>query len=68
MSFSLEPSVTSATTLFDPESGMAMKSDYSGEQQLSMDMNVPDEATGEMIEFGVSMTIAQTIGYDLVEA
>jgi hypothetical protein len=66
--FSMAPSLTNATTWFDAAGGVALKSDYVGDQSLVMDINVPDEETGDMIAFGLQMDISQTIGYRLVDS
>jgi hypothetical protein len=66
--FSLAPSVTNAVTWFDPADGLARKSDYTGQQSLVMDINVPDDETGEMVAFGIEMDISQSIGYRLVDS
>ena len=66
--FSMAPSVTNATTWFDVAGGLARKSDYTGDQSLVMDINVPDDETGDMIAFGLEMNISQTIGYRLVDS
>ncbi|MCI0544723.1 MAG: hypothetical protein L0Z49_09820 [Actinobacteria bacterium] len=66
--FTMDPSVSHSTTWFDHEAGLARRSDYAGDQVLAMDINVPDEETGEMIEFGLSMTVSQSIGYRLVDS
>jgi hypothetical protein len=66
--FSVDESVGELTTWFDYEEGLARQADYANSSHLIMDVNVPDEATGDMVGFGVDMTIGQDITYRLVSA
>jgi hypothetical protein len=66
--FSVDPQVAEMTTWFDFEEGVARQTDYSNATHLVMDINVPDEATGELVEFAMDMTIAQDVTYRLVSA
>ena len=66
--FSVDESVGELTTWFDYEEGLARQADYANTSHLVMDVNVPDEATGDMVAFGVDMTIGQDISYRLVSA
>lgn len=66
--FSIDETVGDMTTWFDYEMGYARKVDYSMGTAMTMDINMPDEETGEMVQFGMAMTIEQTISYRLVDA
>ncbi|HEX6946566.1 MAG TPA: hypothetical protein VF246_04370 [Acidimicrobiia bacterium] len=66
--FHVDASETGMTTWFDPEAGMALRSEMSGENRMAMDANVPDEATGEMVAFTLDMKVSSDMTYRLVEA
>lgn len=64
----VDASVSTMTTWFDPDSGTSRMAQFSGANQMVMDMNIPDEDTGEMLSFGLVMKMSQTMGYRLVGA
>lgn len=64
--FSVDPQTAQMTTWFDFEDGLARQTDYSNATHLVMDINVPDEATGELVEFAMDMTITQDVTYRLM--
>jgi hypothetical protein len=66
--FSLAPSVATMTTWFDPSAGLARTSEFAGDNHFEMSINAPDEASGEMIAFGMVMEISQKVGYRLVDS
>lgn len=66
--FSVDESVGTMTSWFDPEVGLARRAEQSGSTHMVMDINIPDEATGEMVEFAMDMDIGQKITYRLVES
>jgi len=66
--FSIDETVNDLITWFDAEAGLARKADYSGGTHLVMDINMPDEESGEMIGFILDMTLDQSVGYRLLGA
>ena len=64
--FMVDPQVTETTTWFDPEAGLALEAELSGDTHLVMDMNIPDESTGELVEFALDMNIVQHVTYRLI--
>ena len=66
--FSIDESSSLATTWFDAEAGFARQAEHSGGTHLVMDLNMPDEETGEMSGVIVDMTVQQSVGYRLIEA
>jgi hypothetical protein len=66
--FLIAPSVSNMTTHFDAGAGRALGSEFSGSTQMDMDINVPDEESGEMISFGMSMDLSQVLTYRLVDS
>ena len=53
-------------TWFDAAAGIARQSETTSATNISMDMNVPDETTGEMAGFVMDMTLDQEITYRLL--
>ena len=66
--FVLDASESTMTTWFDPEAGISRMAEFSGSNRFAMDINMPDEDTGEMLAFGLEMTISQTMSHRLVGA
>ncbi len=64
--FMVDPQVMESTTWFDPEAGLALQSELSGDTHLVMDMNIPDESTGELVEFALDMSVGQHVTYRLI--
>lgn len=64
--FTVDPQVMESTTWFDSDAGLALQSELSGDTHLVMDMNIPDESTGEMVEFAMDMNIGQHVTYRLI--
>lgn len=64
--FSVDESVADSTTWFDIEAGVARISETSRATHMIFDMNVPDEATGELVEFAMDMDMASDVTYRLV--
>lgn len=67
-SFAVDESTTESTTWFDHAEGYSRKADYSGGMHMVVDINMPDETTGEMVEFGMEMTTDQSVSYRLLDA
>jgi hypothetical protein len=53
-------------TWFDVEAGLARQSETTSSTEISMDMNVPDETTAEMVGFVMDMSLDQDITYRLI--
>lgn len=64
--FIVDESVGDMTTWFDAEAGLARRAEADNTTHLKMDLNMPDETTGEMMGFVLDMGIDQTITYTLV--
>lgn len=62
----IDGSTADSTTLFDPEAGVAKQSSTTASTNIAMDMNIPDEETGEMVGFEMNMTLDQDITYRLI--
>jgi hypothetical protein len=54
-------------TWFDAAAGVARQSETTSATNIAMDMNVPDETTGEMVGFVMDMTLDQDISYRLID-
>ena len=65
---SIDETVADLTTWFDHEAGYARQAEYSSTAHMVFDINVPDEATGELVAFGMEMDMAQDVTYRLTEA
>lgn len=61
----VEPSTSESTTAFDPDEGVAIRSTVEGPSALSMEVALPDDATGEVQSFDVSLDVEQAITYAL---
>lgn len=66
--FVVDPSETNMTSWFDPEAGMTLQSRLVGDTHMMMDVNVPDDETGEMMAFTLDMSISQDMTYRLVDS
>jgi hypothetical protein len=53
-------------TWFDAEAGISRQSQAASSADISMDMNIPDEETGEMVGFVMDMSLDQDITYRLI--
>lgn len=61
-----EPAVAETTSRFDPETGLVVAAQVAARTSLSVDMKIPDEATGELASLQVDMDLDQRVTYDLV--
>ena len=52
---------------FDAEAGFARMAEFDSSTSIVMDLNMPDDETGEMIGFVMDMSIAQDITYKLTD-
>jgi hypothetical protein len=63
----IEPSVSEVTGWLDPERGTVIRSTRTGASRTSMEVALPDEVTGELERFDMSLGIDQTLDYRLEE-
>lgn len=63
---SFDESTGTSRSLFDPEAGLSRSSEVTSTSHFVFDINVPDETSGEMVEFGIDMTMSQELTYTLV--
>jgi hypothetical protein len=65
---SVDATRSESTTLFDPESGFTHSFDATNTSNIGMDVNFPDDATGELTGFMLEMKLDQTISMKLVSS
>lgn len=65
--FSIDETVSDMTTWFDFEAGVSRQAEFANDVHMTMDINIPDETTGEMVDFAVDMNLSQAITYRLAE-
>lgn len=66
--FSIDESVADMTTWFDHEAGLSRQAEIASDTSMVMDIKIPDETTGELVEFAMDMTIGQNVTYRLVDS
>ncbi|MGD2043021.1 MAG: hypothetical protein PVJ28_05165 [Acidimicrobiia bacterium] len=66
--FAVDETVANLTTWFDYEAGLARQAEFDNSTRIVFDINVPDEESGEMVEFAMDMTVTSDIAYRLTEA
>jgi hypothetical protein len=66
MQITVDETTSDSRTWFDAAEGVARQSETNAATSISMDMNVPDETTGEMAGFVMDMTLDQDITYRLI--
>lgn len=66
--FSIDETVSDMTTWFDPETGLSRQAELASDTHMVMDINIPDETTGEMVEFAMDMNLTQQITYRLTDS
>ena len=64
--FTIDEATGNMTTLFDADAGVSRRADVESLTHMVMDVNVPDETTGQMMGFVLDMTIDQSVQYRLV--
>lgn len=64
---SFDESGSQSTTYFDPEAGITRQFDVTSSSLIRMDINFPDEETGELIGFVMDMAIDQTVSHKLAD-
>jgi len=62
----MEGTTADSRTWFDVEAGISRQSETTSSTDISMEMNIPDEETGEMVGFVMDMSLDQDITYRLV--
>lgn len=65
---SMDDMASDTTTWFDAEAGLARKSESQSGASISMDLNLPDDTTGEIVGFVMDLSIDQNITYRLLGA
>lgn len=65
---SVDGATSNATTWFDPVAGVARKFDVDGSTRISMDVNLPDQTTGELVGFKMDMSVSQQLSYKLLDS
>lgn len=65
--FHVDAAEQEMTTWFDAEAGVAVRTETGGSNRIRMDVNVPDEETGEMVSFSMDMSITQSMTFRLLE-
>lgn len=62
---SVDATVANLTTRFDPTDGLVKQADLANTTHMVMDVNIPDETTGDLAAFAMDMTITQDVTYRL---
>jgi hypothetical protein len=62
----IDDTTSDSKTWFDAEAGIARQSDVTGGTRITMELNMPDEDTGEMVGFEMDMALDQVINYRLI--
>jgi hypothetical protein len=65
--FSIDETVADMTSWFDLEAGLTRQAELASDTHIVMDINIPDESTGELAEFGMDMNLTQDITYRLTD-
>ena len=65
--FSVDESTSNMTTWFDYTAGVSRQAEVTGDTHMIMDVNIPDETTGDLVEFEMDMTIGQDLTYRLID-
>lgn len=63
---SFDESGSQSTTYFDPEAGVTRQFNVASSSLIGMDINFPDEESGELVGFIMNMAIDQTVTHKLV--
>jgi hypothetical protein len=66
--FMIDESVANMTTWFDAAAGLARQAELDSVTHMIMDLNMPDDATGEMAGFILDMDVDQTVTYRLADS
>ena len=65
--FVIDETPTGLTTWFDAEAGITVKADFESSTRITVDINMPDESTGDVVGFLMDMSISQTVAYLLID-
>jgi hypothetical protein len=63
-----DEALSDSTTYFDPAASLTKQFDFTSGSNITMDINFPDETTGEMAGFVMEMSVGQTLNQRLVTA
>lgn len=66
--FTIDETTSEVTTWFDADEGLAREAEYASDAHIVMDLNMPDEESGEMVGFVVDMVVDQKVTYRLLGA
>jgi len=64
--FTIDDTTSNSTTWFDAEAGLSRRFAMDSSSHIVMDLNVPDETTGELSGAKIDMSIDQQLDYELV--
>lgn len=64
--FVIDETVSNMSTWFDTDAGITRKALFDSSTDLTIDLNLPDDDSGDMVALGVEMSITQAITYRLV--
>lgn len=63
---SIDDTTSDSKTWFDAEAGVSRQSEVTAGTRITMELNMPDEDTGEMVGFEMDMALDQVITYRLI--
>lgn len=66
--FSIGETTSNLRTWFDADEGLARKADYVSGVDVVIDLNMPDDESGEMVGLVVDLNMSQNITYRLIDA
>jgi hypothetical protein len=62
----IDDTTSDSKTWFDAGAGVARQSEVTAGTIITMELNMPDEDTGEMVGFDMDMALDQVITYRLI--
>jgi hypothetical protein len=62
----IDDTASQGTSRFDAAAGIVRQNETSAGSNITMDVTLPDEATGELVSFQMDMTIDQDVSYQLI--
>ena len=65
-SFKMPASQAETRTWFDPEAGLSRKAEIAGSGGITVDVAMPDDTTGEIVAFGMTLSTTQKLSYRLI--
>jgi hypothetical protein len=63
----IDDTSSQGTSRFDAEAGVVRSTDRSAGSHVTMDVTMPDEATSDLVEFQMDMTLDQDLTYRLID-